>query len=209
MGKRRENTTRENIPARKYKKSPDSSKEATDFEHADASEDKKKQKIDLMVNGRLYKLNVGKDLDAVDPAHTLAYTLRETLGLTGTKLGCDHGACGACTVLVDGKPTLSCMLLTIECEGKHLTTIEGIGDPEAGKLDPLQKAFIEKTAFQCGFCTPGIIMSAKALLSENPSPTKEDVKEALSGNYCRCISHYHVIEAVLAAAEKKSGDLNG
>jgi aerobic-type carbon monoxide dehydrogenase small subunit (CoxS/CutS family) len=162
----------------------------------------KKQSISLLVNGQLYQLGIGNYPNEVDPSHTLAYTLRETLGLTGTKVGCDHGACGACTVLIDGKAILSCMTLTVECEGKGITTIEGLEDPETGKLHPLQQAFIEKTAFQCGFCTPGILMSTKALLDENSFPTEQEVKEALSGNYCRCITHYHVLEAVKAAAEK-------
>jgi carbon-monoxide dehydrogenase small subunit len=163
----------------------------------------KNRSIRLVVNGQPYELQVGGRLQEVDPAHTLAHTLRETLGLTGTKIGCDHGACGACTVLMDGKPVLSCMMLTVEADGKNITTIEGLGDPSTMKLDPLQQVFIDHTAFQCGFCTPGIIMSAKGLFNENPSPTEQEVKEGLSGNYCRCISHYHVLEAVMAAARKE------
>ena len=154
------------------------------------------------MNGQLYELEEGSGSHQVDPAHTLAHTLRETLGLTGTKVSCDHGACGSCTVLMDERAVLSCMILTVECDGKKITTIEGLGDPKAGKLDPLQQAFIDYTAFQCGFCTPGIIMSTKALLHDNPSPTVEEVKEALSGNFCRCISHYHVIKAVMAASKE-------
>jgi carbon-monoxide dehydrogenase small subunit len=103
---------------------------------------------------------------------------------------------------MDGKAVLSCMMLTIECDGKRITTIEGLSDPKTGKLDPLQQSFIDYTAFQCGFCTPGIIMSAKALLHEKPSPTEEEVKEGLSGNFCRCISHYQVVKAVMAASAK-------
>ena len=160
-----------------------------------------KHSISLSVNGNVHTLSVGKRTDQVDPAHTLAFTLRETLGLTGTKIACDGGACGCCTVLMDGKAVLSCMTLTIECDGKSVTTIEGLSDPR-GELDPLQQAFVDETAFQCGFCTPGIIMAAKALLRENPSPTEEEVKEALSGNFCRCISHYHVVRAVMAASRK-------
>jgi len=163
----------------------------------------KNRSIRLVVNGQPYELWVGDRPQEVNPSHTLAHTLRETLGLTGTKIGCDHGACGACTVLMDGKPVLSCMMLTVEAEGKNITTIEGLGDPSTMKLDPLQQAFIDHTAFQCGFCTPGIIMSAKGLFNENPSPTEQEVKEGLSGNYCRCISHYHVLEAVMAAARKE------
>jgi carbon-monoxide dehydrogenase small subunit len=106
---------------------------------------------------------------------------------------------------MDGKAILSCMVLTIEMHGRKITTIEGLRDPETGRLDPLQQAFIDHTAFQCGFCTPGILMSAKALLNENPSPTEQEVKEALSGNYCRCISHYHVLDAVDAVVRGTGG----
>jgi aerobic carbon-monoxide dehydrogenase small subunit len=157
--------------------------------------------ISLSVNGHIYELDVGSGPGQIEPSHTLAYTLRETLGLTGTKISCDSGACGACTVLMDGKAVLSCMTLTIECDKKMITTIEGLKDPVTGMLDPLQQAFIDHTAFQCGFCTPGIIMSAKALLTQTPSPTEEEVKEALSGNFCRCISHYQVIDAVMALSK--------
>ncbi len=160
------------------------------------------ERVSFTVNGEPYHLEVGERPDQVDPAHTLSHTLRQTLGLTGTKVSCDGGACGCCTVLMDGKPVLSCMTLTVECEGRQITTIEGLVDAKTGVLDPLQQSFIDHTAFQCGYCTPGIIMSAKALLNENPSPTEEQVKDALSGNFCRCISHYHVIEAVLDAARK-------
>jgi aerobic-type carbon monoxide dehydrogenase small subunit (CoxS/CutS family) len=161
-----------------------------------------KQMFGLTVNGQRYELEIGSRPHEVDPSHTLVHTLRETLGLTGTKIGCDRGACGACTVLMDGKQVLSCMILTIEAEGKSITTVEGLRDPKTGDLDPLQQAFIDHTAFQCGFCTPGILMSAKALLHENSSPTEEEVKEALAGNYCRCISHYHVLDAVMSAVQK-------
>jgi aerobic carbon-monoxide dehydrogenase small subunit len=149
--------------------------------------------INIVVNEKPYELLVGKD---VNPEHTLAHTLRVTLGYTGTKISCDHGACGACTVLMNGKPVLSCMTLTVECDGNSITTIEGLEDPKTGKLHPIQQAFVDHTAFQCGFCTPGIIMSTKALLDENPSPSEKKIKEALAGNYCRCISHYHVLDAV-------------
>ncbi len=158
--------------------------------------------ISLTVNGEPYELRVGDQPDEVAPSHTLAHTLRETLRLTGTKMGCDHGACGACTVLIDGKAVLSCMTLTVECGGKGVTTIEGLEEPKTGKLHPLQQAFIDNTAFQCGFCTPGMIMSAKALLDENPAPTEQDVRQALAGHYCRCISHYFVIKAVMEAVGK-------
>jgi aerobic carbon-monoxide dehydrogenase small subunit len=152
-----------------------------------------RRNINIVVNGKQYELLVGKD---VNPEHTLAHTLRETLGYTGTKISCDHGACGACTVLMDGKPVLSCMALTVECDGSSITTIEGLEDQKNGKLHQIQQAFVDHTAFQCGFCTPGIIMSTKALLDENPSPSRKKIEEALSGHYCRCISHYHVLDAV-------------
>lgn len=156
----------------------------------------------LTVNGRRYDLTVGPPPADVSPGHTLAHTLREALGLTGTKVSCDHAACGSCTVLVDDEAMLSCTLLTVECGGRNITTIEGLADREAGSLHPLQQAFIDHGAFQCGFCTPGIIMTVKALLDKNPRPTEEDVKHALSGNFCRCISHYQVIKAVMAAADR-------
>ena len=161
--------------------------------------------ISLTVNGEPYELEVGDQPYKVATAHTLAHTLRETLGLTGTKIGCDRGACGGCTVLMDGKAVLSCMMLTVECDGKSIITIEGLEDPKTGELHPLQQAFINNTAFQCGFCTPGVIMSAKALLEENPSPTEEEIKQALAGNYCRCGSHYLVIQAVKEATQKGGG----
>jgi len=166
-----------------------------------------KHTINLMVNGQPYRLEIGNKSGDIGPSDTLAYTLRETLGLTGTKIGCDHGACGACTVLMDGKAVLSCMVLTIEIDGRSIMTVEGLRDPNTGRLDPLQQAFIDNTAFQCGFCTPGILMSTKALLTENSSPTEQAVKEALSGNYCRCISHYHVLDAVMAVT-RQSGVKN-
>ncbi len=156
--------------------------------------------VSLTVNGQNYVLDVGNRAGEVEPFHTLSFTLRETLGLTGTKISCDNGACGACTVIMDGKAVLSCKILTVECDGKAVTTIEGLQDRESGELDPLQQAFIDHTAFQCGFCTPGIIMTARALLNTNPHPDEEEVKEALSGNFCRCVSHYHVIRAVMSVA---------
>ncbi len=164
----------------------------------------KTRDLRLTVNGRLHHLAIGDCPGEVEPAATLAQTLRETLGLVGTKVSCDNGACGACTVLMDGKAVLSCMMLTVECDGANITTIEGLTDATTGRLDRLQQAFIDHTAFQCGFCTPGMIMAAKALLNENPFPTEEQVKEALSGNFCRCISHYQVVKAVMAAS--KTGD---
>jgi aerobic carbon-monoxide dehydrogenase small subunit len=158
--------------------------------------------IHLTVNGQAYELDIGTKPGRIDPAHTLVYTLRETLGLTGTKMSCGQGACGICTVIMDSKPVPSCRILTIECDGKVITTIEGLRDPETGALDPLQQAFIDYTAFQCGFCTPGMLMTSKALLNENPYPTEDEVKEALSGNFCRCVSHYQVLKAVMSVAGK-------
>jgi len=160
------------------------------------------QTITLMVNGQVYVLDVGDSAGGVESFNTLSHTLRETLGLKGTKISCDNGACGACTVIMEGKAVLSCKILTIECDGKSITTIEGLRNPETGDLDPLQQAFVDHTAFQCGFCTPGMIMTSKALLNQNPHPTEEEVKEALSGNFCRCISHYHVVRAVMSIADK-------
>jgi len=160
------------------------------------------EQITLIVNEQEYKLKVGDSAREVKPSDTLSHTLRETLGLTGTKVGCNKGECGSCTVLMNGKPILSCMTLTIECDGKSINTIEGLEDPETGKLDQVQESFVESGAFQCGFCTPGIIMSTKALLKEKPAASEEEVKEALSGHYCRCISHYHVLDAVNKCVNK-------
>jgi carbon-monoxide dehydrogenase small subunit len=155
-----------------------------------------KKNTNLVVNGKPYELLIGKD---VLPSDTLAQTLRDTLGYLGTKIGCDRGACGSCTVLLNGQAVLSCTTLTVECDGMSVTTIEGLEDPTTGQLHPIQQAFIDHSAFQCGFCTPGIIMTTKALFDENPNPTEDEIKQALAGNYCRCISHYEVLEAVVAA----------
>jgi len=163
---------------------------------------KKGRTVTLHINGDSYVFSIGNDHNSIAPSHTLAHTLRETLNLTGTKIGCDKGACGSCTVLMNARPVPSCMVLTVECDGKSITTIEGLRDPKTGDVHPLQKAFIDHTAFQCGFCTPGIIMTSKALLENNPSPGEDDIKEGLAGHYCRCISHYHVVEAVLNIADK-------
>jgi aerobic-type carbon monoxide dehydrogenase small subunit (CoxS/CutS family) len=157
-----------------------------------------KTKINLEVNGKPYELMIGKDIISSD---TLAETLRNNLGLLGTKISCDRGACGACTVILNGKAVLSCTMLTVECDGMSITTIEGLEDPKTGELHPLQQSFIDHTAFQCGFCTPGIILTVKALLNQNPKPREDEIKQALSGNFCRCISHYEVLEAVTAVIE--------
>jgi aerobic carbon-monoxide dehydrogenase small subunit len=161
-----------------------------------------KKSIHLVVNGESCELDIGNRPGQVDPTHTLLYTLRENLGLTGTKSSCGQGACGCCTVLMNSKAVLSCRILTIECDGKEISTVEGLRDPKTGALDPLQQAFIDYAAFQCGFCTPGILMTSKALLNENPHPTEDEIKEALSGNFCRCVSHYQVLKAVQSVAGK-------
>ena len=146
-------------------------------------------------------VNGGSMETMVWPAETLADTLRNRLGLTGTKLMCNEGECGSCTVLIDGRPVLSCLTLAIECEGKDITTIEGLADSLTGELHPIQQAFVEHSGLQCGVCTPGMILSAKALLDENPDPTVDEVREALAGNLCRCGTYSRITESVLAAAE--------
>ena len=156
----------------------------------------------LYVNGRKFEFSVGTKFGQIRPNETLLETLRDRLSLTGTKRSCDEGACGLCTVVIDGEARASCMTLSVECDGKHITTIEGLADPRTGELSPLQQLFIDEYAFQCGFCTPGVLMVTKALLDKNPHPTRAEIEDALSGNYCRCISQYHVIEAVREAAGK-------
>lgn len=158
-------------------------------------------KVRFKVNGKLYEFDIGPHTGQIRPWETLAETLRETLRLTGTKISCDDGSCGCCTVIMDGKAVLSCIILTADCDGKEILTIEGLKEEETGRLDPLQQAFIQHNAFQCGFCTPGMIMSAKALLNRNPQPSEDVIKEALSGNFCRCGSYYQVLRAVKSAAE--------
>jgi aerobic carbon-monoxide dehydrogenase small subunit len=150
-----------------------------------------KKTIALNVNGELHEI-------AVNPWQTLVDVIRDGLRLTGTKRACGLGTCGVCTVIIDGKAILSCLTLAVECEGHSITTIEGIGGPEG--LHPIQKSFIENGAVQCGFCTPGVILSAKALLDENPNPNDEEIKEALSGTFCRCTGHIKTVEAVRKAA---------
>ena len=155
-----------------------------------------KQLIKLRVNGEAYELEV-------EPRRLLVDVLRDNLGLTGTKKACDFGNCGSCTVLMDSKPILSCLILAIEAQDKDILTVEGLA--KDGQLHPLQQAFIDHGAIQCGFCTPGMLLSAKALLDENPQPTEAEVKEALSGNLCRCTGYAKIIEAVEAAAQKMEG----
>ena len=146
-----------------------------------------------------FSLN-GKSIEVeVPPQWTLLRLLRERLGLTGTKEGCGIGECGACTVLMDGMPVNACLVLVPKVEGKKVETIEGLGNREA--LHPLQKSFIEHGAIQCGFCTPGILMSSKALLQGNPNPTREEIKEAISGHLCRCTGYHQIVEAIEALKE--------
>jgi carbon-monoxide dehydrogenase small subunit len=135
---------------------------------------------------------------AVAPYKTLLEVLREDLGLTGTKHGCELGECGACTVLVDGEPQLSCLLLALECEGRAVQTIEGLS--RGPELHPLQAAFTDFGGSQCGYCTPGVIMTAKALLERNPNPTPQEIKEATAGNLCRCTGYNQIVEAIENAA---------
>jgi len=151
---------------------------------------------------RILKLHVnGEEFEVLTEIHkTLLEVLREDLGLTGTKRGCDLGTCGACTVLIEGKPYLSCLTLAVDVQGKKIVTIEGLA--QDGELHPLQKAFVEKGAIQCGFCTPGMILTAKAFLDENLHPSEGDVKKAISGNLCRCTGYIKIVEAILSIAKR-------
>ncbi|MFC1943248.1 (2Fe-2S)-binding protein [Chloroflexota bacterium] len=149
---------------------------------------------------KLIKLNVNGELHDVlaEPRRTLLEVLREQVGLTGTKEGCDAGDCGACTVLLDGEPVPSCLVLAVDAQGKDILTIEGVANgPE---LHPIQKAFVDYGAIQCGFCSPGMILTAKALLERNSNPSEAEVREAISGNLCRCTGYVKVIEAIMAVA---------
>lgn len=156
----------------------------------------KLSKITLLINGRRYRL-------VVEPRWSLLYVLRERIGLTGTKVGCERGECGACTVLIDGLPRYACMTLAVEAEGSEITTVEGLlkGD----ELGPVQQAFAEEDAFQCGYCTPGQIMAAEGFLRVNPDPSLDEIRRAMSGNMCRCGSYAHIFKAVRRAAELKGG----
>jgi 4-hydroxybenzoyl-CoA reductase subunit gamma len=151
-----------------------------------------KRLLSITVNGRARE-------DAVAPSTLLVDYLRTTVGLTGTKQGCDGGECGACTVLVDGAPRLACITLAASCEGRHVETIEALSAD--GRMSRLQQAFHEKLGTQCGFCTPGMIMAAEALLRQNASPTEAQIREALSGNLCRCTGYVKIVESVQAAVE--------
>jgi carbon-monoxide dehydrogenase small subunit len=153
-----------------------------------------KHPIKLTVNGEVYEL-------LVEPNELLLDVLRNRLDLTGTKEGCGTGDCGACTVIVDGKSVNSCLMLAIEADGKEILTIEGLA--KNGELDPIQKAFVNEGAIQCGFCTPGVVLSAKSLLDENPHPTEEEIKIWIAGNLCRCTGYVKIIKAIQVASQNR------
>ncbi|MBI4594999.1 MAG: (2Fe-2S)-binding protein [Candidatus Tectomicrobia bacterium] len=151
-----------------------------------------KHVIQLKINGVIHEA-------VVEPQRTLLEVLRENLGYTGTKKSCDTGNCGACTVLIDGRAVLSCLTLAVEVQGKDIVTIEGLSSGD--KLHPIQQAFLDSGAIQCGFCTPGFVLSAKALLEENKKPTREEVRRAIAGNLCRCTGYVKIVEAIETAAQ--------
>jgi xanthine dehydrogenase YagT iron-sulfur-binding subunit len=153
-------------------------------------------KVRLLINGRRHRL-------LVEPRWSLLFVLREKLGLTGTKVGCERGECGACTVLINGQPRYACMTLVVEAEGKEITTLEGLMKGE--DLGPVQQAFLEHDAFQCGYCTPGQIMAVEGLLRSNPNPSLDDISRGVSGNLCRCGAYEHIFRAARRAAELKGG----
>lgn len=152
-----------------------------------------KQIIHLSINGKAYEL-------AVKPTQTLVDLIRYDLGLTGTKKGCEVGDCGSCTVLLNGKPVNSCLVLAMQADGCEITTIEGLESEEG--LHPLQKAFVENQGAQCGFCTPGMILSAKSLLDQNPKPSETEIRKAISGNLCRCTGYAKIVTSIQAAADE-------
>lgn len=154
------------------------------------------------------RVNGADQMLTVEPRRTLLDALRHDLGLTGTKKVCDMGDCGACTVLVDGRAMYACLLLAVDCASQEVTTIEGLGGAD-GALDPVQQAFIEADAFQCGFCTPGQIMSLRGLLNENPSPDDEAIRRAVSGNLCRCGAYQHILQAGRLAAKLQAKRQSG
>jgi carbon-monoxide dehydrogenase small subunit len=156
-----------------------------------------KQAIELVVNGDRYEV-------WVDPRRSLAEALREDLGLTGTKIGCNQGDCGACTVLLDGRPVCSCLTLAVEASGRETTTIEGVAD-SPDRLHPVQRAFIDTGAIQCGYCTPGMVLSSVHLLATAPQPDVETIRCALAGNLCRCTGYYKIVDAVQSAAAVLNG----
>jgi len=153
-------------------------------------------KVRLRINGRSHRL-------LIEPRWSLLFVLREKLGLTGTKVGCERGECGACTVLIDGQPRYACLILAIEAEGSEITTLEGLMKGE--DLGPVQQAFLERDAFQCGYCTPGQIMAVEGLLRTNPDPSIEEIRRGMSGNLCRCGTYAHIFKAVRHAAELRKG----
>lgn len=153
--------------------------------------------IEMTVNGGVVKAKVSSHMRLLD-------FLREELDLTGAKEGCGKGECGACTILVDGEPVNSCLMLAVEANGREVLTVEGLN--EGDLLDPIQQSIVDNSALQCGYCTPGIVMSAKGLLLRNPSPTRDEVVEAVSGNLCRCTGYARVIDAIMEAASSKSQD---
>jgi aerobic-type carbon monoxide dehydrogenase small subunit (CoxS/CutS family) len=163
-----------------------------------------KHELDRPVERQVLTLDVnGQRTEVLVPVHkTLLEVLREDLGLTGTKHGCELGECGTCTVLVDGRPELSCLVLPVQIEGRAITTIEGMAS--GAQLHPLQQSFAELGAAQCGYCTPGILLAAKSLLGDNPKPTRDEIREALAGNLCRCTGYVKILEAVELAAERMS-----
>jgi aerobic carbon-monoxide dehydrogenase small subunit len=154
-------------------------------------------KVDLNVNGCTRTVDV-------EPRKSLLDTIREDLGLTGTHVGCEHGVCGACTVLLDDEPVRSCLLLAVQADGYRITTIEGIA-PAPGELSIVQDAFCETHAMQCGYCTPAMVLAAHALLQHNPNPTREDILDAISANICRCTGYGQIVEAIELAAERRVG----
>ena len=156
-----------------------------------------RHKIRVTVNGRGHEAEVEARL-------LLSDFLRHELDLTGTHVGCEHGVCGACTVLLDGEPVRSCLVLAVQADGRELTTVEGLGDGDGG-LDPLQEAFRDAHGLQCGFCTPGILMTLLPYLEENPDPDEEAIRHAISGNLCRCTGYQHIVDAVKLAAERRRG----
>lgn len=158
----------------------------------------KKVKISFVINGKKKEM-------AISPNTTLLELLRDHLGLTGTKNGCEAGECGACTVLLDGRPVYACLVLAPKVDGKEIITIEGIG--EEGKLHPVQKAFLTHGAVQCGFCTPGMILAAKALLDEKPHPSREEIEDAISGNLCRCTGYLQIVKAIEASGKGGKGEV--
>jgi xanthine dehydrogenase YagT iron-sulfur-binding subunit len=167
-------------------------KDAPDADAQEIEATGKPVTISLIVNGSTSRV-------MVEPRWPLAYVLREVLGLTGTKIGCERGECGACTVLIDGKPRYSCMTLAVEAEGRQITTIEGLMEGE--KLGPVQQAFVDEDAFQCGFCTPGQIMAVEGLLRSNPNPTMDQIRTGVSGNLCRCGVYKTIFSAAAKASE--------